>query len=186
MLQQFGFFGIYCLIRFVVRFIVSSTNERVYFMRCLSSSEREELNAVARTHKAEGLKVRRATAVLPLDSGHSPQLVAEILPLSLDTVRHWRRAFPGASAPRHEPGVGDQRDRYTHPGAIKLMNRIERLWGVMHQNVTHNRFHRDVRQFTEAIDAFINETLPQMREKFLAMVTDNFRVITHDEHRLNG
>ena len=39
-------------------------------------------------------------------------------------------------------------------------------------------------QFTEAINVFFDETLLQMREKFRSMVTDNFRIIAHDEHRL--
>ena len=65
-------------------------------------------------------------------------------------------------------------------------NPIERLRGVMHRHVTHNRFHRDFRQFIDAINAFFDDTLPQMRENFRSSVTDNFRVITHDEHCLIG
>ncbi len=66
------------------------------------------------------------------------------------------------------------------------LNPIERLWGVMHRHVTHNRFHADFRQFTEAIFAFFNETLPNEWEAITESVTDNFRIITHDRHRLVG
>ena len=71
------------------------------------------------------------------------------------------------------------------PANAPHLNPIERLWGVMHRHVTHNRSHANFRQFTEAI-AFFDETLPQMQEMFHSTVTDNFRVITHDGHRLIG
>ena len=72
------------------------------------------------------------------------------------------------------------------PSYAPHLNPIELLWGVMHHQVTHNRSHANFRQFTDAIDAFFDEMLPQMQEMFRSMVTDNFRVITHDGHRLIG
>ena len=66
------------------------------------------------------------------------------------------------------------------------LNPIERLWGVMHRHVTHNRFHADFRQFTEAIFRFFDETLPRERERIAEFVTDSFRVITHDGYRMVG
>ena len=49
--------------------------------------------------------------------------------------------------------------RFPPPYAPHL-NPIERLWGTVHRYVTHNRFHSDFRQFTAAIFAFFNATLP--------------------------
>ena len=46
--------------------------------------------------------------------------------------------------------------------------------------------HSVFRQFTEAIFAFFNETLPKEWETIADVVTDNFRVITHDDHRIIG
>ena len=66
------------------------------------------------------------------------------------------------------------------------LNPIERLWRVMHRYVTHNRFYPDFRQFAEAIMDFFNKTLPRKWEGTAETVTDNFRVITHDEYRLIG
>jgi len=56
----------------------------------------------------------------------------------------------------------------------------------MHRHVTHNRFHADLRQFTEAIFHFFDETLPREWEAIAESVTDSFRVITHDRYRLVG
>ena len=66
------------------------------------------------------------------------------------------------------------------------LNPIERLWGVMHRHVTHNRFYPDFRQFTEAIFGFFNQTLPWEWETIRDTVTDNFRVITRDQYRVIG
>ncbi len=66
------------------------------------------------------------------------------------------------------------------------LNPIERLWGVMHRHVTHNRFHADFRQFTEAVFRFFDETLPREWEAIAESVTDSFRVITHDGYRMVG
>ena len=66
------------------------------------------------------------------------------------------------------------------------LNPIERLWGVMHRHVTHNRFHADFRQFTEAIFRFFDDTLPREWEAIAESVTDSFRVITHDGYRMVG
>ena len=42
------------------------------------------------------------------------------------------------------------------------LNPIERLWGVMHKWVTHNRHYATFNKFTEAILAFFCKTLPEI------------------------
>ena len=59
------------------------------------------------------------------------------------------------------------------------LNSIERLWAVLHQYVTHNRYYPNQKQFANAILAFMRETIPQKWTKFRDKVSDNFRVITH-------
>ncbi len=66
------------------------------------------------------------------------------------------------------------------------LNPTGRLWGVMHRHVTHNRFHADLRQFTEAIFRFFDETLPREWEAITESVTDSFRIVTHDGYRMVG
>ncbi len=47
------------------------------------------------------------------------------------------------------------------PAYAPNLNAIERLWKVMHQHVTHNRYYEDFRTFAEAIMRFFKTTLPQ-------------------------
>lgn len=61
------------------------------------------------------------------------------------------------------------------------LNPIERLWGVMHRHVTHNRHYGNFRQFTEAIFGFFDRTLPNSGESMIDTITDNFRVIGYDD-----
>ena len=61
---------------------------------------------------------------------------------------------------------------------------IERLWAVLHQYVTHNRYYPSQKQFANAIRAFMRETIPQEWAKFRDKVSDNFRVITHENFRV--
>ena len=61
---------------------------------------------------------------------------------------------------------------------------IERLWAVLHHYVTHNRYYRSQKQFADAILAFLRETIPQEWKKFRDKVSDNFRVITHENFRV--
>ena len=43
---------------------------------------------------------------------------------------------------------------------------IERIWAVLHQYVTHNRYYPSQKQFTDAILAFMRETIPQEWKNF--------------------
>ena len=64
------------------------------------------------------------------------------------------------------------------------LNPIERLWAVMHQFVTHNRHYPTQTHFANAILAFFRETIPKDWKTFRDQVTDNFRVITHQNFRV--
>lgn len=70
------------------------------------------------------------------------------------------------------------------PAYCPHLNPIERLWAVMHAHVTHNRFYPKQKQFAEAIVAFFRETIPKKWREFRDKVTDNFRVIAHQDFRI--
>lgn len=70
------------------------------------------------------------------------------------------------------------------PAYAPHLNPIERLWGVMHKCVTHNRYYATYDQFTEAIFTFFRKTLPEKCSEFSATITDNFRVLLHEEYKL--
>lgn len=64
------------------------------------------------------------------------------------------------------------------------LNPIERLWAVMHQHVTHNQHYPTQKQFANAILRFFRETIPSEWKTIRTQVSDNFRVITHQNVRV--
>ncbi len=70
------------------------------------------------------------------------------------------------------------------PAYAPHLNAIERLWGVMHREVTHNTFYATFALFTEAIDDFFARRLPREWTIWRDTITDNFRIISHQEFRV--
>ncbi len=64
------------------------------------------------------------------------------------------------------------------------LNPIERLWGLMHRNVTHNICYATYRQFADATLGFLREKVPRNWADFCDSVTDNFRVINPKDFRV--
>jgi transposase len=61
---------------------------------------------------------------------------------------------------------------------------IERLWGLMHEKITHNRDYKTFRQFRKAIIGFLRYTVPRNWGRFCDRITDNFRVIHRVDFRV--
>ncbi len=61
---------------------------------------------------------------------------------------------------------------------------IERLWGLMHRNITHNRDYKTFRQFRRAIIQFLRHTVPNNWRRFRDQITDNFRIIHREDFRV--
>jgi transposase len=61
---------------------------------------------------------------------------------------------------------------------------IERLWGLMHKQVTHNRSHAMFADFRAAILTFLREEVPRKWHTYCDQVTDNFRVISPKDFRV--
>lgn len=70
------------------------------------------------------------------------------------------------------------------PSYAPHLNSIERLWGVMHQYVTHNKFYRTYKEFKQAITDFLTQTIPKEWETIKSSVTDNFRIITSENCKI--
>ena len=64
------------------------------------------------------------------------------------------------------------------------LNPIERLWGVMHKHVTHNKGYETCAQFAEATLDFLRDQVPRRWAEFCDSVTDNFRIISPRDFRL--
>jgi transposase len=70
------------------------------------------------------------------------------------------------------------------PAYCPHLNPIERLWGVMHKHVTHNKCYATCREFAGATLGFLRETVPRDWTEFRDSVTDNFRVISPSDFRV--
>jgi transposase len=70
------------------------------------------------------------------------------------------------------------------PNYCPHLNPIERLWGVMHRNVTHNKCYTTLAQFADAALGFLRDTVPRNWATMCDSVTDNFRVIRPTDFRL--
>jgi len=70
------------------------------------------------------------------------------------------------------------------PAYCPHLNPIERRWAVMHAHVTHNQFYATQKQFADAIVKFFRETVPKQWCEFSSRVTDNFRIISHQNFRV--
>lgn len=64
------------------------------------------------------------------------------------------------------------------------LNPIERLWGLMHRNVTHNRSDATFRDFRLRAMTFLTQDVPKNWQTLCDSVTDNFRVIDPKDFRV--
>ena len=64
------------------------------------------------------------------------------------------------------------------------LNPIERLWGVMHKHITHNRCHETYSDFCNAMLQFLREKVPRNWPELCDSVSDNFRVINPKTFRV--
>jgi transposase len=70
------------------------------------------------------------------------------------------------------------------PAYCPHLNPIERLWGVMHKNITHNKCYDTCKDFAEATLDFLRDKVPRNWAKYRTTVTDNFRVISPKDFRV--
>ena len=70
------------------------------------------------------------------------------------------------------------------PAYCPHLNQIERLWGVMHKNITHNKTYGTSKEFAEATLSFLRDNVPRNWAKYRSTVTDNFRVISPKDFRV--
>jgi transposase len=64
------------------------------------------------------------------------------------------------------------------------LDSIERLWGLMHKHITHNRCHETFADFRDAILTFLREEVPRNWNLYCDRVTDNFRIISPKDFRI--
>jgi transposase len=70
------------------------------------------------------------------------------------------------------------------PAYCPHLDPIERLWGLMHKHVTHNRCHETFADFKTAILTFLRDEVPRKWGTYCDQVTDNFRIISPKDFRV--
>jgi transposase len=70
------------------------------------------------------------------------------------------------------------------PAYCPHLNPIERLRGVMHRHVTHNKCYATFARFRTAMLAFLTQEVPKNWPNFRVSVTNNFRVIDPKDIRV--
>jgi transposase len=66
------------------------------------------------------------------------------------------------------------------------LNPIERLWGIMHEHITHNRHYPTFGEFVDAVIGFLRNTVPKNACQWCDTITDNFRIISQKKYRVIG
>jgi transposase len=61
---------------------------------------------------------------------------------------------------------------------------IERLWGLMHKHITHNRCYAKFNDFCNAVLGFLREEVPKNWRTYCDSVSDNFRIINPADFRV--
>ncbi len=70
------------------------------------------------------------------------------------------------------------------PAYCPHLNPIERLWGLMHRHITHNRCYPSFKDFSIAMLAFLRDEVPRNWRTYCDEVTDNFRIIDPIKYRI--
>ena len=66
------------------------------------------------------------------------------------------------------------------------LNPIERLWGIMHEHITHNRHYPTFGEFVDAVIGFLRNTVPKNACQWCDTITDNSRIISQKKYRVIG
>ena len=70
------------------------------------------------------------------------------------------------------------------PAYCPHLDPIERLWGLMHKHVTHNRCHAPFADFSGALLTVWRAEVPRKWHLYCDAVSDNFRVISPEDFRI--
>ena len=76
--------------------------------------------------------------------------------------------------------------RHFLPAYAPNLNPIERLWGIMHQHITHNQYYKTFNDFVDAVIGFLRNTVSKKAHEWRDTITDNFRIISQRKYRLIG
>ena len=136
--------------------------------------------ATGQTRMIEALTIDAASTIRLLQSIEAFYPLLAIIHVFLDNARyhHAKLVRQWLDQP------GRRIKLHFIPPYCPHLNPIERLCGVMHRNVTHNKCYATCAQFTDATLAFLREKVPRNWPDLCDSVTDNFRVINPKDFRI--
>ena len=70
------------------------------------------------------------------------------------------------------------------PAYCPHLDPIERLWGLAHKHITHNRCYEKFADFSDAFLTFLRDEVPRNWHIYCDAVSDNFRVISPKDFRI--
>ena len=132
------------------------------------------------TRMIEALTIDAASTIRLLESIEAMYPMLTLIHVFLDNARYHHAKLVRAWLERPACRI---RLHFIPPYCPHL-NPIERLWGVMHKHVTHNKCYATCAQFTDATLGFLREKVPRNWPELRDSVTDNFRVIKPGDFRV--
>lgn len=133
-----------------------------------------------RTHMLEALHVDADSTIRLFDTLEARYPTKRVIHLYIDNARYHH-----AKRVKHRLNRPGCRIRlHFIPVYCPHLNPIERLWGVMHKHVTHNRCHDSFNHFVTHILSFLRTEVPRRWNEFCDQVSDNFRIIRPDQFRV--
>ena len=72
------------------------------------------------------------------------------------------------------------------PSYSPNLNSIERLWKIMREHVTYNKYYPMFAEFKDKVHEFFSTTIPEIRHILEARINDKFEVVRHNTVQLSS
>jgi len=151
------------------------------------SSGRDRLNVhgaidleTGRTAMRDVLTVDAASTIMLLMAIEAMYPGKRLVHLFLDNARYHHAKLVQAWLARPECRI----KLHFIPAYCPHLNPIERLWGLMHRHITHNKCYGSFKDFSSAMLTFLRDDVPKNWDTFCDRVTDNFRIIDPKDFRV--
>ena len=133
-----------------------------------------------RTRMIEAATVNAISTIMLLRAIEAMYLGKRLIHLSVENARYHHAKLVQAWLSRS----GCRIKLHFIPAYCPHLDPAERLWGLMHKHVTHNRCHATFVDFKAAILTFLREEVPRKWDIYCDQVTDNFRIISAKDFRV--
>ena len=133
-----------------------------------------------KTRMIEAVTVNAISTIMLLMAIETMYPGKRLIHLFVDNARYHHAKLVQAWLTRPECRI----KRHFIPAYCPHLDPIERLWGLMHKHVTHNRCHKTFADFKAAILTFLREEVPRKWDIYCDQVTDNFRIISPEKFRV--